>query len=88
MTALAIAELTGEQHNQKISVHNYFGKKSKFNDEKNPCDEHKNSLSSAKQIVQGKFSLDAFRMLISVNTLGRYHGYNDILVGVCCLDEC
>ena len=42
----------------------------------------------AKQIVQDEFTLDAFGMFIPFNALGRYHGHNDILVGVCCLDEC
>ena len=46
-----------------------------------------NTVVSVKQIVQGEFSLDAFRMLIPVNTLGRYHGYNDIL-GVTCITTC
>ncbi len=49
---------------------------------------HKNALLSAKQIVQDKFSLYAFRMLVPVNALGRYHSHNDILVSVCCLGEC
>ena len=45
-------------------------------------------VTSTKQIVQDEFSLDAFRVLIPVNALGRYHSDNYILIGFCCLDEC
>jgi len=47
-----------------------------------------NTMLSTKQIVQGEFTLDAIRMLIPCNALGCYHGNNDILVCVCCLNEC
>jgi len=38
-------------------------------------------MPSTKQVVQGEFALNAFRVLIPVNALSSYHGNNDILVG-------